>query len=176
MKIKIQMQINRKSCYIILTTSKNINKCQSKNYIITSKSKKHTINNKYKYLTTNYIHLATLLNTIYYYYTFDNSIKLLSSGDIEPNRGPLKNILRIHPIIHKKGDKLYFIPNTINLKPKYKSIKINYEPFLNPNHLNHQKIQQIHCYLYRFIQNHSNIHPTRLLCVLVIIQGPLPNQ
>ena len=36
-----------------------------------------------------------------YYYSFDNSLILLRSGDIEVNLGPMPNILETHPPPHK---------------------------------------------------------------------------
>ena len=54
--------------------------------------------------------------------------------------------------------------------------KAKYKPFLNSNHFNHQIMQSKNHYLYKFIQNHFNTHPIRLLYALVITKSPLSLQ
>ena len=101
---------------------------------------------------------------------------LLKSRNIEINLGLLNNLLQNHRLIHIKHTKIYFVPRTIRIKPKYKSIEKNYKPFLNTNHPIRQETQQTHQYLYRFIHNHFYIHKARVLNAIVITQSSIPQQ
>ena len=57
-----------------------------------------------------------------YYYSFDNSLILLRSGDIEVNLGPMPNTLETHPPPHRQRYKIYFITCTIKLQPEYQHL------------------------------------------------------
>ena len=77
------------------------------------------------YLKTNMINPKTLHSYGYY---FINILELLKCGDIEPNPGPMPNILHTHPATHKKRANIYFTPNNIKLQPEYQHIANTFGP------------------------------------------------
>ena len=150
-------KIRNKKAPINLPTVKCINEYHSKN----------TKTKNYNSLIKHILPKNLLLSNKNYYYIFDNVIQIIKNKNIKPNTRPINRLLCNHLPTHKKKSKLYFIPNTIKLKPEYTSIKTKYEPFLNSNHPNHQATQQTYGCLYKSIQNHPNIHRRRLFYALV---------
>jgi hypothetical protein len=106
---------------------------------------------------------------------FINKLTLLQCGDIEPNPGPMPNILRTHPATHKKRAKTYFIPSTIKLQPEYQHLANTFAPILKTNHpLHHQTIIKYpHLHQYIQTQNHSPL--THILYALIITINPSIN-
>ena len=115
-------KITNKNAPINLSTIKSINEYHPKN----TKTKNYSSLIKHIYPKN------LLLNNKSYYYIFDNFNQIIKNENIEPNTRPINRLLCNHLPIHKKRSKLYFIPNTIKLKPKYKCIETKYEPFRTP--------------------------------------------
>ena len=105
-------------------------------------------------------------------YYFINKLSLLQCGDIEPNPGPMPNILRTHPATHKKRAKTYFIPNTIKLQPEYHHIANTFAPILKDNHPLHHLISVKYPHLHRYIQTQSHSPLTHILYALIITIHP----
>ena len=105
-------------------------------------------------------------------YYFINRLTLLQCEDIEPNLGPMPDILRTHPAIHKKKAKTYFIPNTIKLQPEYQHIASTFAPILKPNHPLHHQTTTIYPHLHQYTQAQNLSPPTHILYVLIITINP----
>ena len=125
-----------------------------------------------KYLKIN-MHKQKILQLHEYY--FINKLALLQCGDIEPNPGPMPNILRTHPATHKKRAKTYFIPNTIKLQPEYQHIASTFAPILRHNHPLHHQTTILYPHLYQYIQTQSHTPSTHMLYALIITINPLIN-
>ncbi len=110
------------------------------------------------------------------YYTTNNRLYLQLCGDIETNPGPTRNILINFPPEYKQRDRTYFTPNTIQLRPEYKTISTKFKPHLNNTHPQHNTLQHIHRFLARFIRNNSNTPKPILLYVLIITISPDPDR
>ena len=65
-----------------------------------------------------------------HYYSFNKSLIMLRSGDIEVNPGPMPNILETHPPPHRQRYKTYFITCTIKLQPEYQHLAKTFSPIL----------------------------------------------
>ena len=107
-----------------------------------------------------------------HYYSFDKSLILLRSGDIEANPGPMPNILETHPSPHKRRYKTYFITYTIKLQPEYQHLAKTFSPILKIDHPNHINATGNFPYLIRYL-NQKRQHPTpRLLFALISTISP----
>ena len=107
-----------------------------------------------------------------HYYSFDKSLILLKSGDIETNPGPMLNILETHPPLHKQRYKTYFITCTIKLQPEYQHLAKTFSPILKIDHPNHINATRNFPYLIRYL-NQKRQHPApRLLFALITIISP----
>ena len=105
-------------------------------------------------------------------YYFINSLELLKCGDIEPNPGPMPNILHTHPATHKKRANIYFIPNTIKLQPEYQHIAKTFAPILKNAHPLHLQATTSYTHLHQYIQTQSQSPLTHLLYALIITIHP----
>ena len=137
----------------------------------------HALPNLYsttKFTFTKYLKLnkqkPKIIQTHGYY--FINKLTLLQCGDIEPNPGPMPNILRTHPTAHKKRAKKYFIPNTIKLQPEYQHIASTFAPILKTNHPLHQQTNTKYPYLQQYITTHSHSPQPHILYALIITIHP----
>jgi hypothetical protein len=81
------------------------------------------------------------------YSIIPNYLFLLLGGDIETNPGPTCIWLRNHPIDHKQRSRIYFIPNTITLRPEYQQLSSSFEPHINLTHPDHPSVQHTHPFL-----------------------------
>ena len=117
------------------------------------------------YLKTNMKNPKTVHSHGYY---FINKLELLKCGDIEPNPGPMPNILHTHPATHKKRANIYFIPNTIKLQPEYQHIANTFAPILKNTHPLHPQAITTYPHLHQYIQIQRQIPPTHILYALVI--------
>ena len=122
-----------------------------------------------KYLKLNKRKTKTIQTHGYY---FINKLALLQCGDIEPNPGPMPNILRTHPTSHKKRAKTYFIPNTIKLQPEYQHIASSFAPILETIHPLHHQTNTKYPYLHRYIQTQNHSPSTHILYALIITINP----
>ena len=123
-----------------------------------------------KYLKTNKQNPKILQLHGYY---FINKLALLQCGDIEPNPGPMPNILRTHPVTHKKRAKTYFIPNTIKLQLEYQHIASTFAPILRNTHPLHHQTTITYPHLHQNIETQRNSPPTHILYALIITINPL---
>ena len=105
-------------------------------------------------------------------YYFANTLTLLICGDIEPNPGPMPDILCTHPAIHKKRAKTYFIPNTIKLQPEYQHIASTFAPILRHNHPLHHQTIIMYPHIYRYTQTQNHSPPTHILYAVIITINP----
>ena len=105
-------------------------------------------------------------------YYFINKLSLLQCGDIEPNPGPMPDILRTHPAAHKKRAKTYFIPNTIKLQPEYQHIASTFAPILRHNHPLYNQTTITYPHLHQYIQTQNHSPPTHVLYALIITINP----
>ena len=128
----------------------------------------------YKFSLTKYLKLnkrkPKTIQTQGYY--FINELALLQCGDIESNPGPMPDILRTHPAIHKKRAKTYFIPNTIKLQPEYQHIASSFAPILKTNHPLHHQTNIKYPYLHQYIQTQNLSPSTHILYALIITINP----
>ena len=92
---------------------------------------------------------------------------LLRYGDIETNPGPMPNILTKHPPSHKQRNKIYFIPCTIKLQPKYQYLAKEFSPLLNTTHPRHLDSTITYPHLSRYIYLHQQHPPPRILYALI---------
>jgi hypothetical protein len=97
---------------------------------------------------------------------------LLLSGDTAHNPGPMPNILKRHPTLHKKNAKLYFIPNTIKLHPEYKHIAQAFAPLLKNTHPLHELHNNMHPYISQYIQQLIEYPSSHILYAIVITIHP----
>jgi hypothetical protein len=97
---------------------------------------------------------------------------LLTCGDIEPNPGPLKNILRHHPPNHKCRNTTYFLLHTIKLKLEYKHLAQTFSPHLNTTHPLHPPKTISHPNLTQFIHSHRTHPIPRILYTLIVTIHP----
>ena len=109
-------------------------------------------------------------------YYFINKLELLQCGDIEPNPGPMPNILQTHPPTHRQIAKTYFIPNTIKLHPEYQHIAKDFAPVLKIEHPRHQQAITELPYLHQYIQTQNQSPPSHILYALVITIHPSVNR
>ena len=105
-------------------------------------------------------------------YYFINRLTLLQCGDIEPNPGPMPDILRTHPALHKKRAKTYFISNTIKLQPEYQHIASTFAPILSHNHPLHHQTTTMYPHLHQYTQAQNLSPPTHILYALIITINP----
>ena len=105
-------------------------------------------------------------------YYFINILELLKCGDIQPNPGPMPNILHTHPATHKKRATIYFIPNTIKLQPEYQHIANTFAPILTKSHPLHHQAIITHPHLHQYIQTQRQSPPTHMLYAIVITIHP----
>ena len=99
--------------------------------------------------------------------TFDKSLILLRSGDIEINPGPMLDILETHPSPHRRRYKTYFFTCTIKLQPEYQHLAKTFSPILKADHPNHINAIRNFPYLTRYL-NQKRQHPApRLLFALI---------
>ena len=111
-------------------------------------------------------------NTKTHYYSFDKSLILLKSGDIETNPGPMPNILETHPPPHRRRYKTYFITCTIKLQPEYQHLAKTFSPILKIDHPNHINATRNFPHLIRCL-NQKRQHPApRLLFALITTISP----
>jgi hypothetical protein len=122
-----------------------------------------------KYLKINKQKPKILLLQGYY---FINKLTLLQCGDIEPNPGPMLDILRTHPATYKKRAKTYFIPNTIKFQPEYQHIASTFAPILRHNHPMHHQTTNMYLHLHQYIQTHSHSPSTHILYALIVTINP----
>ena len=108
-------------------------------------------------------------------YYFINKLTLLQCGDIEPNPGPMPNILQTHPASHRKRAKTYFIPNTIKLQPEYQHIASTFAPILSHNHPLHNQTIITYSHVHQYIQTQNYSPPTHILYALIITINPSIN-
>ena len=107
-----------------------------------------------------------------HYYSFNKSQKLLRSGDIEINPGPMSNILETHPPPHRRRYKTYFITYTIKLQPEYQHLAKTFSPILKTDHPNHINATRNFPYLIKYL-NQKRQHPVpRLLFALITTISP----
>ena len=105
-------------------------------------------------------------------YYFINKLTLLVCGDIEPNPGPMPNILQTHPATHRKRAKTYFIPNTIKLQPEYQHIASTFAPILRHNHPLHNQTITTYPHVHQYIQTQTYSPPTHILYALIVTINP----
>jgi len=105
-------------------------------------------------------------------YYFINILELLKCGDIEPNPGPMPNILHTHPNTHKKRANLYFIPNTIKLQPEYQHIAKTFAPILKHTHPLHPQALTSYPHLHQYLQVHRHTPPSHMIYALIITIHP----
>ena len=98
---------------------------------------------------------------------------LMLCGDIEPNPGPMPNILQNHPNTHKNRSKTYFIPCTIKLQPEYQHLAIQFSPSIKLTHPNHHITTTKYPHLSKYIYQNQHHPPPRLLCALIITISPI---
>ena len=104
--------------------------------------------------------------------TFNKSLILLRSGDIEKNPGPMPDILKTHPSPHRRRYKTYFITCTIKLQPEYQHLAKTFSPILKTDHSNHINATRSFPYLTRYL-NKKRQHPVpRLLFALITTISP----
>ena len=107
-----------------------------------------------------------------HYYSFDKSLILLRSGDIEANPRPMPNILETHPSPHRQRYKTYFITCTIKLQSEYQHLAKMFSPILKIDHPNHRNATRNFPYLIRYL-NQKRQHPApRLLFALITTISP----
>ena len=105
-------------------------------------------------------------------YYFINKLELLKCGDIEPNPGPMPNILHTHPATHRKRASIYFIPNTIKLQPEYQHIGNTFAPILKNTHSLYPQAIITYPHLHQYIQTQRQSPLTHILYALVITIHP----
>ena len=110
--------------------------------------------------------LYTLVNT------FNKSLILLRSGDIEKNPGPMPDILKTHPPPHKRRYKTYFITCTIKLQPEYQHLAKSFSPILKIDHPNHINATRSFPYLTRYLDQKRQHPVSRLLFALITTISP----
>ena len=92
-------------------------------------------------------------------------------GDIQPNNGPLKHILKNLPKEQTQSQKQYFMPNTLRPKPHYLHLEdiFTLYPFPNTHINNHDHLPNlrrhiyIHIHIYIYIKYPPIGIPTPLL-------------
>ncbi len=94
------------------------------------------------------------------------------SGDIEPNPGPMPNLLQKHPNPHKNRCKIYFIPCTIKLQPEYQHIAKQFSPSINITHPNHNNTTTNYPHLSNYICQNIHHPPPRILYALITTLSP----
>jgi hypothetical protein len=107
----------------------------------------------------------------------------------------MPNLLQTHPPTHEKRNIIYFIPNTIKLRPEYQHLAKKFAPHLLPTHQYHPQCTNSHPHLHHYIhQVHTypptpprilyaliyTIHPSLMLAIpssttIPIIYGPIPS-
>ena len=107
-----------------------------------------------------------------YYYSFDSSLILLRSGDIEVNPGPMPNILETHPSPYRRRYKTYFITCTIKLQPEYQHLTKTFSPILKIDHPNHINAIRNFPYLTRYLNQKRQHLVPRLLFALITTISP----
>jgi hypothetical protein len=122
-----------------------------------------------KYLKINMRKPKTLQ---FYGYYFIDILDLLKCGDIEPNPGPMLDILRTHPITHKRRANTYFIPNTIKLQPEYQHLASIFTPILKHTHPLHPQAITTYPHLHHYTQTQYQTPPTHMLYTLIITIHP----
>ena len=105
-------------------------------------------------------------------YQYMNKLALLQCGDIEPNPGPMPDILRSHPTKHRQMAKTYFIPNTIKLHPEYQHLAQSFAPILKPNHESHQQSILTFSHLHQYIQTLNHPPPPHILYAVITTIDP----
>ena len=108
----------------------------------------------------------------FYGYYFIDILDLLKCGDIELNPGPMPDILRTHPITHKKRANTYFIPNTIKLQPEYQHLANTFAPILKHTHPLHLQAITTYPHLHHYTQTQNQSPPTHMLYALIITIHP----
>ena len=101
-------------------------------------------------------------------------IILIQSGDIEPNPGPMPNLLQKHPNTHKNRHKTYFLPSTIKLQPEYQHLATQFSPSINITHPKHHDATNKYPHLSQYIYQNQHHPPPRMLYALIIT--PCPTQ
>ena len=140
----------------------------------------HKTTPKTNKIKRNTIHIKTSTknkrNPIHHTYTLyakkhSPQLLLMLCGDIEPNPGPMPNLLQTHPNTHKNRCKMYFIPSTIKLQPEYQHLAQQFSPSLNPTHPEHQEASIKYPHLSKYIYQNQH-HPPRILYALINTIGP----
>ena len=111
-------------------------------------------------------------NIKYYYYHIDNSLRLLKSGDIKTNPGPMPNILEAHPPPHRQRYKTYFTECTIKLQLEYQHLAKTFSPVLKNNHPNHINASRNFPYLTRYLNLNKHHPKARILFALITTISP----
>ena len=104
--------------------------------------------------------------------TFDNSLILLRSGDIEVNLRPMPNILEIHPPPHRRRCKTYFITCTIKLQLEYQYLAKTFSQILKIDHPSHINATRNFPNLIRYLNQKRQHLAPRLLFALIITISP----
>ena len=98
---------------------------------------------------------------------------LMLCGDIEPNPGPMPNLLQNHPTTHKNRNKMYFIPCTIKLHPEYQHLATQFSLSIYLTHPNHQETITKYPHLSKYIHQNQHHPPPRILYALITTISPI---
>jgi len=115
------------------------------------------------------------LNQINKEYNFFNKLALLQCGDIEPNPGPMPDILNTHPTTHRRVAKTYFIPNTIKFHPEYQHLASSFVPILQQNHPLYHQTTLTFPYLHQYVQTQNHSPLPHILYAIIVTINPLIN-
>ena len=98
---------------------------------------------------------------------------LILSRDIKTNPSHMPNLLQTHPSTHKNRCKMYFIPCTIKLQPKYQHLAKQYSPTINLTHPKHQDTITEYPHISRYIYQNQHHPPPHLLYALITTISPV---
>lgn len=80
-----------------------------------------------------HIHLKSPKYKIPHYYTWNNAIFILLSGDIEKHPGPLAQLIVNLPAYYSQKQRQYLTQNTLTFQSHYSHLEKSFEPYLTQN-------------------------------------------
>ena len=105
--------------------------------------------------------------------THPSHLLLMLCGDIEPNLGPVPNLLQTHPSTHKNMSKMYFLPCTIKRQPEYQHLAKYFSPSINVTHTKHQDTTTKYPHLSKYIYQNQHHPLPRILYALITTINPI---